>query len=295
MFPQNSNPNTQHIIVGAGAAGLSLAYALTRHPATATQAITLLDPNEKRTNDRTWSYWERADRPGLFAELPGLVSAEWATAEVRTSAERLVLPLAPYVYRTIRGLDFYDAMRAHLARQPQVQWVRARIDEVIDGPTTAIARTPDGREFRGTWLYDSRFRYADLPRATPRHVYLAQHFVGWEIEATRDVFDPAVATLFDFRTPQRGAMRFHYILPHDARRALVEFTLFSADLLPPAEYVAELRRYLREEVGLAATEYRIVGEEAGVIPMTDHPSRPREAHSQRGVQIGARGGASEPS
>ncbi len=286
---------THHLIVGAGAAGLSLAYALTRHPTTTGQTITLLDPDEKRTNDRTWSYWERADRPGLFAELPGLVSAEWATAEVRTDTEQLILPLAPYVYRTIRGLDFYSAMRAHLATQPHVQWVQAAVSEVVDGPTRALARTTDGRTFSGTWLYDSRFRYADLPRRPDAHFYLAQHFVGWEIEASRDVFDPTVATLFDFRTPQLGAMRFHYILPHTPRRALVEFTLFSARLLPPEEYVAELRRYLRAAHGLAPTDYRIVGEEAGVIPMTDHPLPARAAESQRVVQIGSRGGASKPS
>lgn len=282
------------MIVGAGAAGLSLAYALTRHPATARQPITLLDPDDKRTNDRTWSYWERADRPGLFAETPGLVSAEWATAEVRSDTERLVLPLAPYVYRTIRGLDFYDAMRAHLAAQPHVAWVRAAVSEVVDGSMEATARTTDGREFRGTWLYDSRFRYADVPRAAGRF-YLAQHFVGWEIEATRDVFDPTIATLFDFRTPQRGAMRFHYLLPHDRRRALVEFTLFSADLLAPAEYAAELRRYLLAAHRLAPADYRIEAEEAGVIPMTDHPLTARAPGSQRVVRIGSAGGASKPS
>lgn len=285
----------QHVIVGAGAAGLSLAYALTRHPGTAGQPITLLDPDEKRVNDRTWSYWERADAPGLFAELPKLVSAEWATAEVRTDTTHLLLPLAPYVYRTIRGLDFYDAMRAHLAAVPHVTWVRAAVSEVLDGPDEAVARTADGRAFRGTWLYDSRFRYADLPRAPGRYHYLAQHFVGWEIEAVRDVFDPGVATLFDFRTPQLGAMRFHYLLPHDRRRALVEFTLFSADLLAPAAYAAELRRYLREAHGLSEADYRITAREAGVIPMTDHPLSSRAAGSHRVVQIGSRGGASKPS
>ena len=290
-----TSSKTHHLIVGAGAAGLSLAYALTRHPATAGQVITLIDPDEKRVNDRTWSYWERADAPGLFAELPGLVSAEWATAEVRTETERLVLPLAPYIYRTVRGLDFYDAMRAHLAATPHVRWVRATVSDVRDGPEETVARTTDGQEFRATWLYDSRFRYVDLLRKPGKHFYLAQHFVGWEIEAVRDAFDPAIATLFDFRTPQHGSMRFHYVLPHSSRRALVEFTLFSADLLPPAAYAAELRRYLLEAHGLAPADYRIVAEEAGVIPMTDHPLSPRAPGSQRVVQIGSGGGASKPS
>lgn len=281
--------------MGAGAAGLSLAYALTRHPATAGQSILLLDSDAKRANDRTWSYWERTDEPGLFAEIPGLVSAEWATAEVRTATERLVLPLAPYVYRTIRGLDFYDAMRTHLAAHPHVRWVRATVTDVLDGPHEARARTADGQEFSAKWLFDSRFRYQELVRDPNRHFYLAQHFVGWEIEALRDVFDPTIATLFDFRTAQPNAMRFHYILPRDARRALVEFTLFSTELLTTEAYTMELHRYLREEYDLGEADYRIIATEAGVIPMTDHPLRPRPTGSRHVVQIGSRGGASKAS
>ncbi len=281
--------------MGAGAAGLSLAYALTRHPATAAHPITLLDADEKRTNDRTWSYWERTDAPGIFAELPGLVSAEWATAEVRTPTEQLILPLAPYCYRTIQGLAFYDAMRAHLAPLPHVRWERATVTDVTETPAGATAHTADGRHFTGTWLYDSRFRYLDLPRQLGRYQYLAQHFVGWEIETVRPAFDPAIATLFDFRTPQHGQMRFHYVLPRTAHRALVEFTLFSADLLAPDAYAAELRRYLLEEHGLTAADYRIVATEAGVIPMTDQPLPATTATRRRIVHIGSRGGASKPS
>ncbi len=292
----HEQPVPTHLIVGAGAAGLSLAYALTRHPATAGQTIVLLDADAKRTNDRTWSYWERADQPGLFAELPGLVSAEWATAEVRTDQQRLLLPLAPYVYRTIRGLDFYDALRAHLAALPHVQWLTATVTAVTDGPDHATAHTADSREFRGQWLYDSRFRYLDLDRQPDKYFYLAQHFVGWEIETARDVFDPTVATLFDFRTPQIGQMRFQYVLPTTPRRALVEYTLFSADLLPPDAYAAELRRYLRDAWNLTEGDYRILAREAGVIPMTDHPLPARSVHAgRRVVHIGSRGGASKAS
>ena len=100
---------------------------------------------------------------------------------------------------------------------------------------------------------------------------------------------------FDFRTAQPGVMRFHYVLPRTPRRALVEFTLFSADLLPAAAYTTELRRYLHQEMGLTAADYRIVGEESGVIPMTDHPLGTRPPGSQRIVRIGSAGGASKAS
>ncbi len=281
-----------HVIVGAGGAGLSLAWHLTRQAATAGQSIILLDPDSKQLNDRTWSFWERTDRPGLF---PDLVSAEWATADVHSTVwGRQVLPLAPYCYRTIRGADFYDAMRRHLAALPHVQWVQAAVTHVTDAPTHATAHTTDGRTWRGRWVYDSRFRYTqDVVQQPERHFYLAQHFVGWEIETDRDVFQPDVASLFDFRTPQHQQMRFVYVLPSSPRRALVEFTLFSKALLTPAEYESALHAYLRDHLQLTAADYRIIFTENGVIPMTDHPLPMRAGQSI--VRIGSAGGASKPS
>ena len=60
--------------------------------------------------------------------------------------------------------------------------------------------------------------------------HLNQHFRGWEIETDRPVFNPQLPTLFDFRTPQDGHMRFVYTLPFAENRALIEYTLFSAHL-----------------------------------------------------------------
>jgi lycopene beta-cyclase len=281
-----------HVIVGAGAAGLSLAWHLTRNPATTGQSIVLLDPDAKRLNDRTWSFWERADRPGLFPEL---VSAEWAVAEVRSEEwGRQVLPLDPYRYRTIQGADFYAAMRHHLLALPHVSWEQVAVTHVQDAPTHATAHAADGRTWRGRWAYDSRFQYhRDITQRPTRHFYLAQHFVGWEIEAIRDVFEPEIATLFDFRTPQHDQMRFVYVLPSSARRALVELTLFSEALLTPTEYEAGLRAYLQHQIGLSPADFRIIATEAGVIPMTDHPLPMRGGASI--VRIGSAGGASKPS
>jgi len=58
-----------------------------------------------------------------------------------------------------------------------------------------------------------------------------QHFLGWFITSTTPAVDPSSMTLFDFRTPQRGSMRFFYILPFSPIQALVEYTLFSPHLL----------------------------------------------------------------
>jgi lycopene beta-cyclase len=121
--------------------------------------------------------------------------------------------------------------------------------------------------------------------------HLKQHFHGWEIETDRPCFDPQLPTLFDFRTPQDGHMRFVYTLPFAENRALIEYTVFSARLLPSEEYDAGLKTYIEDE--LSIRQYEIQHVEAGVIPMTDH-SFPRRL-GERVMSIGTKGGRVKPS
>ena len=95
----------------------------------------------------------------------------------------------------------------------------------------------------------------------------------------------------DFRIAQHGECRFFYVLPTDARTALVEFTLFSTALLPELEYETALRDYLRHFLSL--DDYTIAHEEFGVIPMTDKPYP--EQQSEHVINIGTAGGRTKPS
>ena len=121
--------------------------------------------------------------------------------------------------------------------------------------------------------------------------HLKQHFRGWEIETDRPCFDPQLPTLFDFRTPQDGHMRFVYTLPFAENRALIEYTVFSARLLPSEEYDAGLKTYVEDR--LSIRQYEIKHVEAGVIPMTDQPF-PRRL-GERVMSIGTKGGRVKPS
>jgi lycopene beta-cyclase len=64
-------------------------------------------------------------------------------------------------------------------------------------------------------------------------------------------------------------MRFIYVLPHSSTEALVEYTLFSPDLLSKEEYEAGIRDYIRDI--LLLDTYEVIEEEDGIIPMTDQP------------------------
>jgi lycopene beta-cyclase len=190
----------------------------------------------------------------------------------------------------IRGLDFYDFTRSELSVRPNIDFLTAAITQTWETPDSVLVNA-GGETFQADWVFDSRFGPDDLHPDPNRYHYLKQHFLGWELETNQDVFDPAVPILFDFRTPQMGSMRFIYILPFTPRSALVEYTLFSAEILKVEDYENGLRDYLQRV--LKVDDFKILAIENGAIPMTDHPLDRRSG--SRVLNIGTRGGRVKPS
>ncbi len=269
------------IIAGAGAAGLNLAHALTQ-AGLGDKRMLLVDRAPKTANDRTWCFWERGDNA-----LESIIYRRWSRLVVHNADTSLLLDPAPYAYKMLRGSDFYAHMNAWLETQPAIQRVYGEVqgfDEAADGVSARI----DGRDYRARYAFSS---LPAQPQAQPHQHALLQHFMGWVIETETPMFDPATATLMDFRIEQAGETRFVYTLPLDSRRALVEFTVFSRELLPRETYVRELRRYIEQRLGVQ--EFSIAHDEFGVIPMTDAPfTRRASAHV---MNIGTSGGATKPS
>jgi lycopene beta-cyclase len=83
------------------------------------------------------------------------------------------------------------------------------------------------------------------------------------------------------------------VLPSGPRRALVEYTEFSAARLPDAQYDRALHAYLHRRFGATPRDYVIDAIEDGAIPMTD-AVHDRRAGAQT-FRIGAAGGATRGS
>ena len=280
-------PTYDYLLVGGGAAGLSLAYHLAQEPRLAGKRVLLIEPAAKDQNDRTWSFW--TDTPGLFDEV---AAHEWHKIAFRSPGFERTFALTKYSYRTLRGLDFYQFVhRALGARPAQFACVRAEVADLVNTAAGVQARTTDGQVFTAQYAFDSR-----PPAIAPQpgtYRYLLQHFVGWEVETTRDAFDPQVMEFMDFRGAQHHEARFIYVLPFGPRRALVEYTLFSPTPLAKADYEAHILEYLQHTLGLAVGQYRVVAEEVGAIPMTDHPLPSRAG--ARIINLGTRAGRAKPS
>jgi lycopene beta-cyclase len=279
------NPEFDYLIVGGGAAGLSLAYHIAQEPRLATKKVLLIEPEAKNVNDRTWSFW--SDEPSVFDSI---VAHEWQKIAFRSPGFEREIDLGRYRYKTINGLDYYRFVHQALADNPQFTLVRGTVAS-LENTLGGVQVVSSAGTFTAHYAFDSRPPDLARLRRPQQHRYLLQHFVGWEIETETDAFDPSLVEFMDFRGEQQHEARFIYVLPFTRRKALVEYTLFSETTLPKAAYEAAIREYLSTTLGLKT--YHIVAEEVGAIPMTDHPLPPRTgAHI---INLGTRGGRAKPS
>ncbi|MFE1754462.1 lycopene cyclase family protein [Streptomyces anandii] len=280
------------VIVGAGAAGLSLAHRLSAAgtPARPAPSVLLIEPppGPLRPPRRTWCFWEAGT--GAY---DAAVSASWPCLRtIDRHGVSVRRHIGPMRYKMIRSDDFEALVGRDLTARANVRRAEATVDDIVtlpDGTAQVRAADADGArlQVRARWVFDSR-----PPRALPpARTHLLQHFKGWFVRTERPAFDPGVVDLMDFRTPQpaRG-LSFGYVLPTSRHTALVEYTEFGPAPLSQDAYDAALDHYTRRVLGLGPV--RVLGSEGGVIPMTDARFARQSAPSV--FRIGVAGGATRP-
>lgn len=277
------------VIVGAGAAGLSLAWRLALPGFAGRLDVLLVDapPGALSPQERTFCFWEE---PG--GEYDAVLAAQWEQLQVRHSGgHRTVVDTAPLRYKMLSSRAFESWTRQRLDAAPWVRRTRAEVLRIeADGSDGARVTGRDARgrttAWRARWVFDSR-----PPPPPPARTRLLQHFCGWFVHCRHPAFEPRVAELMDFRTPRpaRG-LSFGYVLPLSERDALVEYTEFSPAVLDEAGYARALRHYAEEVLRLPP--FRVERTERGVIPMSD--ARPERRAAAAVFRIGAAGGATRP-
>lgn len=264
------------LLAGAGASGLALAYFL---PSNA--RILLLDSAKKTQNDRTWCFWE--DTPSPFDHL---VHRRWQNLIFHGTDGSSQFDIAPFEYKMIRGIDYYNFMQQELQKRPNIEFAYGQIEQLESDQSEARA-VVNGKTYRADWGFNSALR----PTLPSGYHSLLQHFKGYLVQTQKPSFDTSAATFMDFRIDQNNETRFVYVLPFDPHTALIEYTLFSTTLLPDHEYDRDLQHYIKHFLGLE--QYSILETEFGVIPMTDAPF-PRQ-HSPRIINLGIAGGSAKAS
>lgn len=246
--------------------------------------ILVVDKEPKAKNDRTWCFWEK--QPGFFEEI---VYRKWDKLWFLSEDYSARMEISPYQYKMIRGIDFYDHCLATIQQQDNIEMVYGNVGEWKCEKEATMLQI-DNKLFRfqdnNTFLFNSIYRPAETTKGSLR---LLQHFKGWLIHTPGPSFITGEATMMDFRVHQRHGTTFAYVLPICPHTALVEYTLFTKELLKPGQYDEELRDYIKSFLHIE--NYTICDQEFGVIPMTNEKTR----FCDNGWQIGTAGGQTKAS
>ena len=274
-----SKNHYDYIICGGGASGLLLAYRICNDPYFKDRSILLIEKNIKNTNDRTWCFWESSE-----GDLEAMVHKSWKKAYFHADNFELNFSLQPFRYKMIRSLDFYKSMNNKLVKFDQITQIKAKVHSIEEGLVTT-----DIKSYHGGMIFSSIFNYKSLSQQK-KYPVLLQHFVGQVVLTKNACFDPDKIDFMNFNLPQKGNTRFMYILPLGPKKALLEYTLFSKNILEKKEYLDAIATFLKE---LPTGGYDIIEEEEGKIPMTcyrfDQKNTPKILH------IGTAGGWTKPS
>lgn len=266
------------VIVGAGASGLLLANAMGKDSFFADSSILVLEKERKTQNDRTWCFWEKG--PGAFDTL---LAKSWPKIHFAGQNLELTTKISPYTYKMIRGEDFYNRYLGLLKGYRNITVMYTEVISINENSFGAEVVTNNGT-YKTKQVFNSIFDYSTII-AQKRYPVLQQHFLGWFVTTEKPIFNVDVATFMDFSIPQQGNTRFMYVLPFAENKALVEYTLFSANTLPKKDYEDAIANYLLEH---KAGRYEITEVEQGNIPMTCYDFS--QLNSKHIFNIGIAGG-----
>lgn len=267
------------IIAGAGCAGLSLLYRILKEPSLNQKKILVLDKDPKTQNDKTWCFWEKKE--GMFNAI---IHHSWEYLKYYSPTVNKTLELDDYVYKMIRGIDFYKYV---LDFSKQFNNVTFELDEII----SITSKNQVAKVTTTTSGYSSKFVFNSTGLFHPEmdtSNSLLQHFEGWVIKTKDSHFDSNTGTLMDFRLPQTNGATFMYVLPTKDNEALVEYTLFSPSLLNKTDYKVALKNYIKNVLKIDA--YEILHTEFGVIPMSLSRFSTYPISEKNVINIGTAGG-----
>jgi lycopene beta-cyclase len=273
-----------YIIAGSGLAGLSLLHRLAQDKHFAAKKILVIDGEQKTKNDRTWCYWEKGE--GIFEPI---VHHVWNTLSFLTPEFSKTFRMESYSYKMILGDEFYRYVLDGVSENHNITFHTGNIQKIYTEANRGVVQTDTGK-FDGEYVFNSTNLFN--PEISTENSLL-QHFLGWKIKVAKPLFNPKEATLMDFTLDQKHGTTFMYMLPTTAHEALVEYTLFSPEVLERAEYEDAIRAYIRNDLGIS--EYEITHEEFGIIPMSLARFERSIGAEKRIINLGTAGGFTKAS
>ncbi len=290
-----------YTIVGAGASGLWLAYALLEQGLLDNHTLCIVESDIDKGNDRTWCFWD------VQTTIPAeIISKVWSDIYNQHSDSETD-KLDPFQYYHIRSADFYAYIKKCLSKNNNVFWKNEHIHstrnvnsqvEIVSNLSTwysdySFLSTLPEADLKGKeTIFSHREKYLQNLNNKKQDLFLWQSFIGWRVETQQNVFIDNRISMMQFNVNQGGSTQFIYELPFDKKHALVEMTRFGKDKLSKFEAETELKKFMNNK----GCSYTIIEEEIGAIPMTTtyDISRKYLVENERIIYIGVVAGALKP-
>ena len=272
-----------YIICGAGLSGLILASRIFEDRFFDDKNILLIDKDLKSSVNKTWCFWETGN-----SVWKDYIVKSWDTVIFKSKGFKKEKSLQNYSYKMIKSKFFLDSIINKIKQANNFDFFQDEIVDFIESENNVLVKTKSN-QFLANNVFNSCVDIDEIKSKTS-YPFLLQHFLGWTIETEESVFNEKKATIMDFSIDQKDETRFFYVLPLSDKKALIEFTVFSKDLLKEDEYEKELEKYIKS---IKIEKYKIIEDEFGVIPMTCYPFERK--YTSKILNIGTAGGWTKPS
>ena len=255
--------------IGMGASALATAklnYAGTNH------SLIGIDKEYYNKRNNFFAFW----MTDWMENFSNLAQKKWFNWEFYLANECILHETKDLPYCTIR---FQDWKKYCLNNLENLSIKTLNVHRIGNLEKYFELELDNGEKVYAKKIYDSR-----TPKLEENKV--KQHFFGYLID-TKQVIDNKKVTLMDFRVDQNVGLHFMYCLPISENKVLVESTVFSSEIQADSWYKDQIKKYI--ETKLKISEYTIVDEEKGALPMYDIRNKSYKNY----INIGSRGGATK--
>ncbi len=273
------------IIAGAGLSGLSLAWHLAKGGYKGN--VLLIDKTFAPHNKKTWCYWSK-EKPFY----PEIIHKKWRKSYFSAYTFNSFLYMQDYSYYCIRESDFKELILTELKKHSNFHLLEEGILDISGSKKKGVLVTKNSNTYVANHIFQSIIK-PDTAKKKNLKYPLIQHFYGIEIETEGGTFDPETFTIMDVDETFDEGYAFMYVLPYTHNKALIEYTIFSENVLKKKYYRSKINEYIKDKYGFEKGDYDVTRKEFGRIPMDDREHTPT-LHPNV-YNIGSIGGFSKPS
>ena len=170
-----------YIILGAGCAGLSLAFELEMNKKLDHKTLAIVEIRDEYKRNKTWSFWKVSDH-----NFEDCVIKSWHNFSINSNLGSNEIVSREYPYQTIDSGLFYKKVLDQLTKNKNIQFFK------------------DSEELN----LKNSFIFNSIPSKNNELSNIWQHFKGIEIETIKDTFDDEIFNLMDFDCDQRDNVHF---------------------------------------------------------------------------------------